>query len=160
MYKSNIIKKIMKPEINLDKNISELVVTENHEDPDIPEINISLDESTYEACIVNNTIYGGMINVPEKDRGKGIGKRLVRGLIEFAKEKNINDIIHNIQSLPGLILINSIKMRNRKFYFQGRKEVSYLEAQEILRKKISDNEQDDTKICIQSITAINQLENE
>lgn len=124
-----------------------------------PGVNLKLGKSTYEACIANGIFYDGMLKVPEEEKRKGIGSKLLSRLIEIAKEHDINEIWHTIQSLEGLMLINNkLKQPDRKYYLRGEEEISFQEAVEVLKIKKEEGKQNDTSIMVNSATYIDQLE--
>lgn len=133
--------------------------TEWDDNKTVPGVHLKLDNSTYDAYINDGVFYTGMLKVPEEERRKGIGSKLLFHLIEIAKEYGINEIRHRIQSFEGLMTItNVLNQPNRKYYLGNDKEISFQEAIEILKKKRGEGKQDDITIAVDSSTYIDQLE--
>jgi len=130
-----------------------------NENGELPCVQLTLGNSRYDAVLVNNALYAGMIEVPEEERRKGIGSQLLMKLVEIAKKEGVNQIVHTIQSLEGLMLISQkLKQADRKYFYQAKKEIPFSEAIEMLKRKKEEGKEADKTIMVQSTTYIDQLE--
>ena len=131
---------------------NEIKVTSKIE-KNIEDIKISIGGSFYSCYFVDGVIYDGLMKVPEKDRRNGFQK-----MIEIAKERGVNKIIHHFQSLEGLILISKkLKMNEREYYDNKGLKVEFEEAKEILTAKKQSDNKDNLAIFISSTTFVNSL---
>lgn len=140
------------------KEIPQEIQIELQQPDRILDVKLKLGDSTYGAFVVDGIIYASMLKVPEGERRKGVGSRLLYRLVEFAKDRGINEINHCFQSLEGLLLISSkLKMPTRKYYSPEGTEISLKNAVEILKRKKEEGQQDDTSIAVLSTTYIDDL---
>ena len=156
--------------MEIDKKLSTREMPEGEESPEVVKVNwdrndelpsarLTLGSSRYDAVLAGNAFYDGMMEVPEDERRRGIGSQLLMRLVEIAKTQGINQIVHTIQSLEGLMIITKkLKQQDRKYFYQAKKEISFAEAVEILKRKKEEGKEADKTIMVQSTTYIDQLE--
>jgi len=144
--------------------VNQLVSPREQEDQEIQvrwdkcDVYLTLGKSTYDACVISDICYPGIVMVPEEEREGGIGTKLLNKLVEILKERGVKTIFHHVVSLEGLMLISKkLNQPTRNYYFNDEKEVTFDEAVEIMQKKKSDGEQDDSTIMITTITDLDQI---
>ncbi len=125
---------------------------------DVPGVELKYGGCKYSASVANGIMYTGLLYVPEALRRKGIGTALIMKLVDSAKEKGIKEIWHTIESTEGLYTItNILKDAERKYYNTNDEEVTFQEAQDILKKKKTDGQAENGSISVGSLTVIEHL---